>query len=71
LQNVHKCSHKVLYFLLTIWEQSSNRTEEERTMAHQIRSVIARSRDTLLGDAVGVAALMVMLIVGLSLPGLV
>lgn len=40
-------------------------------MAHQIRSVIARSRDTLLGDAVGVAALMVMLIVGLSLPGLV
>ena len=40
-------------------------------MAHQIKSVIARSRDTLLMDALGVVALMVMLIVGLSLPGLV
>ncbi|WP_267895710.1 hypothetical protein [Loktanella sp. Alg231-35] len=40
-------------------------------MAQEIRSVISRSRDTILADALGVAALMVMLIVGLSLPGLI
>ena len=40
-------------------------------MAEEIKSVIQRSRDTLLADAVGVAALMVILIVGLALPGLI
>ncbi|WP_375255188.1 hypothetical protein [Yoonia sp.] len=40
-------------------------------MAQEIKSVIARSRDTLLMDALGVVALAVMLIVGLSLPGLI
>ena len=40
-------------------------------MAEDIKSVIARSRDTLFADALGVVALMVMLIVGLALPGLV
>ena len=40
-------------------------------MAEDIKSVIARSRDTILADAVGVVALMVMLIVGLALPGLI
>ena len=40
-------------------------------MAEDIKSVIARSRDTLLADALGVVALMVMLIVGLALPGLI
>ena len=39
-------------------------------MAEEIRSVIARSRDTLLADALGVIALMIMLFVGLALPGL-
>ncbi len=39
-------------------------------MAQEIKSVIARSRDTILADAAGVVALMVMLIVGLALPGL-
>ena len=40
-------------------------------MAEEIKSVISRSRDTLLADALGVAALMVMLFVGLALPGLI
>lgn len=40
-------------------------------MAEEIKSVIVRSRDTLLADALGVVALMVMLIVGLALPGLI
>ena len=40
-------------------------------MAQEIKSVIARSRDTLLMDALWVVALAVMLIVGLSLPGLI
>ena len=39
-------------------------------MAQQIKSVIERSRDTIFADALGVAALMVLLIVGLALPGL-
>ena len=40
-------------------------------MSEEIKSVIARSRDTILADALGVVALMVILIVGLALPGLV
>ncbi|MEO1641401.1 MAG: hypothetical protein AAFU41_19375 [Pseudomonadota bacterium] len=40
-------------------------------MAEEIKSVIARSRDTILVDALGVAALLVLLVVGLALPGLV
>lgn len=40
-------------------------------MAQEIKSVIARSRDTLLADALGVAALMIMLFVGLALPSLI
>lgn len=40
-------------------------------MAEQIKTVIARSRNTILADALGVVALMILLIVGLALPGLV
>ena len=40
-------------------------------MAEQIKSVIDRSRDTIVADALGVVALMVILIVGLALPGLI
>lgn len=54
-----------------VWEQSSNRTEEEHQMAEQIKTALHRSRDTIVADALGVAALMVLLIVGLALPGLV
>ena len=39
-------------------------------MAKEIRDVIARSSDTIVSDAIGAAALVVMLVVGLSLPGL-
>ncbi len=40
-------------------------------MTQEIKSVITRSRDTLLADVLGVIALMVMLFVGLALPGLI
>jgi len=40
-------------------------------MAKEIKKVIARSYDTLIADALGVAALGVMLFVGLSLPGMI
>jgi len=40
-------------------------------MAQEIKTVILRSRETLLADALGVVALVVMLIVGLALPGLI
>lgn len=39
-------------------------------MLHQIKITAARSHETLLGDAMGAAALMVMLVGGLYLPGL-
>lgn len=40
-------------------------------MAQEIRSIIVRNRATLISDALGAVALLVMLFVGLSLPGLV
>ena len=40
-------------------------------MTQEIKTVILRSRETLLADALGVVALVVMLIVGLALPGLI
>ncbi|GGH47979.1 hypothetical protein GCM10011341_09410 [Frigidibacter albus] len=40
-------------------------------MFAEIRSVLLRSRETLIEDAAGAVALMVMLVVGLHLPGLV
>ncbi len=40
-------------------------------MAKDIKSVITQSRDTLLSDALGCVALVVMLFVGLSLPAMI
>ncbi|PUB12795.1 hypothetical protein [Yoonia sediminilitoris] len=40
-------------------------------MAQEIKTVFTRSRDTILADALGVAALMIMLFVGLALPSLI
>lgn len=40
-------------------------------MAKDIKNILVRSRDTILADALGGAALVVMLFVGLCLPGLV
>ena len=40
-------------------------------MMNDIKSVISRSHDTLLQDAIGAASLMVILVGGLYLPGLV
>lgn len=40
-------------------------------MANDIKTVMIRSSDTLIADALGATALLVMLYVGLSLPGIV
>lgn len=40
-------------------------------MIAQIKTAIHRSRDTLVQDAVGAGALVVMLLVGLHLPGFI
>ena len=40
-------------------------------MAQEIKSAFLRSKDTLVADALGVVALAVLLVVGLSLPGLI
>ncbi|QFT60054.1 hypothetical protein FIU94_14580 [Sulfitobacter sp. THAF37] len=41
------------------------------TMLKTVKSIAARSQDTLLQDALGAAALVVMLVVGLHLPSFV
>lgn len=41
------------------------------TMLKTLKSIATRSQDTLLQDAVGAAALVVMLVVGLHLPSFV
>lgn len=38
-------------------------------MAKEIKSAIVRSQDTIIADAIGMVSLVVMLFVGLSLPG--
>ena len=40
-------------------------------MLTQIKTILERSEDTILQDAIGAVALMVMLVAGLHLPGLV
>ena len=40
-------------------------------MAKEIKSVMIRSSETIVADALGAVALLVMLFVGLSLPGMV
>ncbi len=40
-------------------------------MARDLKHAIDRSRDTLVGDAIGAVSLLVLLVFGLSLPGLV
>ena len=40
-------------------------------MAKEIKTVMIRSADTIIADALGVVALGVMLFVGLSLPGMI
>jgi hypothetical protein len=43
----------------------------DMTTLRQIKTIVVRSQDTLLQDAIGVAALMVILVVGLYLPSFV
>jgi hypothetical protein len=45
--------------------------ERQMTFYQTLKTIAARSQDTLVQDAAGVAALVVMLFVGLHLPGLV
>jgi hypothetical protein len=43
---------------------------QEFRMALEIKAVLERSRSTLVSDALGAVSLIVMLVAGLSLPGL-
>lgn len=43
----------------------------DMTMLMQLKATVIRSQDTILADALGAAALMATLVVGLYLPGLV
>ncbi|MFD0857982.1 hypothetical protein [Roseovarius aquimarinus] len=52
----------------TKWQQIQM---EDATMIAQIKTAAARSQDTLLGDALGMASLVVLLMGCLYLPGLV
>jgi hypothetical protein len=59
-------------------DQNENKgaTEEhealtDMTTIRQIKTIATRAQDTLLQDAIGMAALVVMLFVGLSLPSFV
>ncbi len=65
LQNVKKMRTKGQHIV--------NRTDHagDRSMSNDLMNAFARSRSTLLPDAVGVVALAVMLVVGLHLPGLI
>ena len=49
---------------------SNKKEKEEPAMISQIKSAATRSSSTLLGDAIGGASLVVMLIGALYLPGL-
>ena len=51
--------------------QQNEQMIEDTEMTKDIKTVIARSSDTLIADAIGAASLLVMLFVGLSLPGMV
>ena len=49
-------------------QKQSNRKGKDLPMIEQIKTTIERSRATLLSDAIGAMALMVILVVGLHLP---
>lgn len=49
-------------------QKQSSRKGKDLPMIEQIKTTIERSRDTLLSDAIGALALMVILVVGLHLP---
>ncbi|SFS10892.1 hypothetical protein SAMN05444714_1253 [Yoonia litorea] len=61
------------FFTLTVGYENKVATEHSRNtaMAEEIKLVLTRSRETIVADALGVVALMVLLIVGLTLPGLI
>ena len=57
-----------------MWEQRGNKEKQalrEQQMANDIKTAIVRSSGTIIADAIGAVALLVMLFVGLSLPGMV
>jgi hypothetical protein len=51
-------------------KEATRYQRKEQTMFRQIKATAIRSSDTLLGDFLGAAALMVTLIAGLWVPGL-
>ena len=51
--------------------QQKKQALREQQMANDIKTAIVRSSGTIIADAIGAVALLVMLFVGLSLPGMV
>ena len=49
-------------------QRQTSHKGKDLQMIEQIKTTIERSRDTLLSDAIGALALMVILVVGLHLP---
>ena len=48
-----------------------NKTDEDEIMMQQVKNSFQRTQSTFLADAAGVAALAIMLVVALHMPGLV
>ncbi len=65
-----KSSLQTLSKMRTNKNKLETKIEKEPTMIRLIKTAATRSSDTLLGDAFGAAALMVMLVGALYLPGL-
>jgi hypothetical protein len=63
-----KSSLQVNRNMRTKWQQ--NVLLQENEMAREIRTMFDRSRETILADALGVVALIVILVGGLSLPSM-
>jgi len=63
-----KSSLQVNHFMRTNRQQKNN-TQKEPQMLADIKNVYTRSGATIVQDAAGAAALLVMLAVGLYLPG--
>ena len=66
---VRVCSKKVLDMISSICEQSCNEVQERQSaMLQDIIAIARRSLPTLLQDALGVGALVLMLVAALHLP---
>jgi hypothetical protein len=66
-----KSSLQAALKMRTKGQQKFNPLARSLTMLTEIKTVLARTQHTLFQDALGAASLVVMLLVGLHLPGLI